>query len=86
MANQLMNLLSEKTSESRIKTIDSVYRGKGGEASNFNAQWRGYTLNNKPTVRVDGKDFNVGSLGSVSIPSGRGVTLRVGPSLLKADW
>jgi len=82
----LVEFLAQTAQENRLKTIENVYYGKGGLASNFKAEWRGFEKNNKSTVKVQGKLMNVRTIGTVGIQKGAQTVLRVGQGMLAANW
>lgn len=82
----LIAFLGRTVQQNRLKTIENVYNNKGGLASNFQAEWRGFSKNGRSTVRVDGRDMNVRTLGATALRNGNKCFLRVGPGVLTANW
>jgi|GEM_PF-2717949 len=84
--NTLIDLLNETAATSRLNTIESALTGSGFGQKNFRGTWKGYTLNNRPTVEVQGRDYNVSAVGFSGLALGSSVAVRAGKNVLSASW
>lgn len=84
--SSLLDLVSQNAVSSRLNTIDQAISGSGIGQKNFKGKWEGYTLNNQPTVKVNGRLYNVESVGFTSKSIGSDVTVRAGKGTLTASW
>lgn len=82
----LLDLVNESASAARINTVDNALAGFGLGQKNFKGKWRGYELNNRPTVNVNGKLFNTRADGFSGLPMNAEVTVRAGKDILSASW
>jgi len=82
----LLDLLRELAIANRENAVEEALLGRGIGETNFNGKWDGYSLNNKPTVIVNGKKYNTVLTSSKSAPLGSPVYLRVGRNIKFTDW
>jgi len=84
--NSLIDLLNETAATSRLNTVESAMAGAGFGQKNFQGKWKGYDLNNQPTVEVQGRKYNVNGIGFTGLSYGSNVAVRAGKNILSASW
>lgn len=82
----LLELLNTSAAASRLNTVENALAGGSLGQRNFNGVWRGYELNNRPTVKYNGTLYNVNGDGFTGLPINASVTMRVGKNILSASW
>jgi len=82
----LLDLVNESAQANRLNTVENALAGGGLGQKNFNATWRGFELNGRPTVKYKGSLYNVNGDGFTGLPMNSSVTLRVGKNTLSASW
>ena len=82
----LLELVSQNAQASRLNTIDQALTGSGIGQKNFNGTWQGYSEGNRPTVKVNGRIYNVDPVAFSGKKYGSPVTVRAGKDTLTASW
>jgi hypothetical protein len=82
----LLELINQNAASSRLNTIDQALSGSGIGQKNFKGTWQGYSQDNKPTVKVNGRIYNVDAVAFSGKKLGDEVTVRAGKDTLTASW
>lgn len=86
MDDSLLGLLDSIAQAQRIDAVEQAEMGRGFGQYNFKARWDGYSLNNKPTVEVNGRKYNTELTTPISAGQGSEVYLRVGKDVKFTSW
>lgn len=84
--SNLLELLDSTAAAQRMNTVDRALSGSGIGQKNFKGTWLGYSLNNKPTVRVNGKTYNVDNVAMRGLEEGGTALVRVGKGVIVSAW
>jgi hypothetical protein len=86
MEESLLGLLDSLAQAQRIDAVEQAEMGRGFGQYNFKARWQGYSLNNKPTVEVNGREYNTEVTVPISAAQGSQVYLRAGKDIKFTSW
>lgn len=82
----LLELINGSASAQRINTVEQALSGSGIGQKNFKGTWLGYSENNRPTVRVNGRIYNVDTVSRSGLKVGETVLVRVGKNVIVGAW
>lgn len=86
LTGSLLELVNQNAQSNRLNTIDQALSGSGIGQKNFRGTWQGYTQDNRPTVKVNGRLYNVDAIGFSGKAINGAVSVRAGKDTLTASW